>query len=68
LLPTSLGMAPTVTPLVINNNNQEREEQSRGDSNERRDRARRFTSPMLFSEVEKPQKKSTNPARLTQVK
>lgn len=38
-LPTSLGTAPSVTPLVINNSNREREKQSRGDSDERRDTA-----------------------------
>lgn len=51
--------------LVINNNSQEKKEQSRGDSKERRDVAQRFTSPMLFSGPQKPPKKSTNPARLT---
>lgn len=63
-LTASLEVAPNATPRVINNS-QEKKEQSRGDRNERWDIAQRFTSPMLFSGPEKPQKKSTNPARLT---
>lgn len=65
MLPTSLEAAPSATTVVINNNSQERKGQSRGGSNERRETAQRCTSPMLFSGPEKPQKKSTNPARLT---